>query len=115
MKRLFFMACLLSCTGAVMADDATKVNASELSKVTFEGNHVILHYKNGTTMDVADMETVVIDFSGTTAIKERISMAQNAGLEGKNIYTLKGVYMGKSVARLQPGLYVIDGKKILIK
>ena len=116
MKKLFFMACLLCCTAAVMADDVTKVNASELSKVTFEGNHIILHYKDGTTADVEDMETVTIDFSSVppTSIDERTAITTQAGLEGKQVYNLNGQLVGNSAAKLSKGVYIIGGKKVII-
>lgn len=117
MKKLFFMACLLCCTAAVMADDVTKVNVSELSKVTFEGNHIILHYKDGTTADVEDMETVTIDFSSVppTSIDERTAITTQARLEGKQVYNLNGQLVGNSAARLTKGVYIIGGKKVIVK
>lgn len=116
MKKLFFLACLLCCTAA-MADDTTRVNATELSKVTFEGNHIILHYKDGTTADMADMETVTIDFSDVppTSIDGRTAITTRAGLEGKKVYNLNGQPVGNSAARLSPGTYIIDGKKVVVK
>ena len=117
MKKVLFMACLLCCTAAAMADDAQKVNASELSKVTFDGNKVILHYKNGTTANIEDMETVTIDFSSApaTSIDERTAITTQAGLEGKQVYNLNGQLVGNSAARLTKGVYIIDGKKVIVK
>lgn len=117
MKKFFLMASLLCCTAAAMADDTTKVNAAELSKVTFEGNHIILHYKDGTTADMADMETVTIDFSNVppTSIDERTAITTKAGLEGKKVYNLNGQPVGNSAARLSQGTYIIDGKKVVVR
>lgn len=117
MKQIFLMACLLACTAATMADDVQKVDASQLTKVTFEGSHIILHYKDGTTADMADMETVTIDFSSVppTSISERTAITAKAGLEGKEVYNLNGQLVGKSAARLTKGVYIIDGKKIIVR
>ena len=62
-----------------------------------------------------DMETVTIDFSKVTSIGERIEMTKKMGLEGKQVYDLKGRKAGKSAAALKKGIYVIDGKKVIIK
>ena len=117
MKKFFLMACLLCCTAAAMADDAAKVSAAELSKVTFEGNHIILHYKDGTTADMADMETVTIDFSSVppTSIDARTAITTQAGLEGKQVYNLNGQLVGNSAAQLTKGVYIIGGKKVVVR
>ena len=117
MKKVFFMACLLSCTAAAMADDVQKVNAAELVKITFNGDRMILHYKDGTTADVADMETVTIDFSDVppTSVSERTAVTTKAGLEGKKVYNLNGQLVGDSAARLTKGVYIINGKKVVVK
>lgn len=115
---MLFTACLLAVSASAMADDVQKINASELSKITFDGDNVILHYKDGSTADATfDMETIVIDFSSVppTAIDERTAITEKAGLEGKQVFNLNGQLVGSSAARLAKGVYIVDGKKVIVK
>ena len=117
MKKILWTGSLLLLCTVAFADNKPKttLDGSKIQKITFDGDNMNVKYNDGTADTTFDLAEVVITFSNAMSIQERVTIARNAGLEGKKIYTLKGVYMGKSVARLQPGLYVIDGKKILIK
>lgn len=115
-KILWAGSLLLLCTVAFAGNEPkTTLDGSKIQKITFNGDEMNVKYNDGTADATFDMAEVVITFSNAMSIQERVTIARNAGLEGKKIYTLKGVYMGKSVANLQPGLYIVDGKKILIK
>ena len=115
-KILWTGSLLLLCTVAFAGNEPkTTLDGSKIQKITFDGDKMNVKYNDGTADAVFDLADVIITFSNATSIQERVAIARNAGLEGKKIYTLKGVYMGKSVANLQPGLYIVDGKKILIK
>ena len=113
MKKLFLMMMALCLSLGAMAD-GEKIDASKLSSITFEGDQVMLHYKDGTTSKV-DMEEIIIDLSSVTSIEERQAIAEKAGIEGKNVYNLKGQLVGTSVARLEKGIYIVNGKKVVIK
>ena len=117
MKKILWTSSLLLLCTAIFADDGEKttIDGKKIQKITFDGDKMAVKYNDGTADATFDMADVIISFEGTTSIKERITIARQTGLEGKGIYTLKGVYVGKSMTGLQPGLYVIDGKKILIK
>ncbi len=95
--------------------DGTKIDATELTKITFNGNQIVLHYKNGTQQTVDDMETVTVDMSSATSIEERIAVSEKAGLEGKPVYNMAGQLVGNSTAQLNKGIYIINGKKVIIK
>ena len=114
MKKLFFLTCLLLSGLNVMADDVQKIDASKVSKITFNGDNVTIKYNDGTPDLTVDMETVTLDFSSVTAI-ERVAIAKEKGLEGKAVYNLKGQLVGNSVANLSQGTYIINGKKVIIK
>lgn len=113
MKKLLLITMALCLSLGAMAD-GEKIDVSTLSKVTFEGNQVVLHYKNGTT-SMVDMATVTIDLSSATSIEDRLAITEKAGIEGKNIYNLKGQLVGTSAARLEKGIYIVGGKKVVIK
>lgn len=117
MKKILWTGSLLLLCMAVYADggQTTTIDGTKIQKITFDGDKMTVKYNDGATDAIFDMAEVIISFEGATSIEERITIARQAGLEGKGIYTLQGVYVGKSMAGLQPGLYVIDGKKILIK
>ena len=44
-----------------------------------------------------------------------MAITKKEGLEGKTIYNMKGQVVGNSAARLSKGIYIIDGKKVVIK
>lgn len=114
MKKLFLMSCLLLSGIGAMADDVQTIDASKVSKITFSGDNVMIQYKDGTSATV-DMETVTLDFSHVTAIEERVAISEKQGLEGKAVYNLNGQLVGNSAARLSKGVYVINGKKVIVK
>ncbi len=100
---------------AAMADDVQKIDVSKVSKITFEGDNVVITYNNGTATTTADMATVVLDFSSATGIDERVAITEKEGLEGKAVYNLNGQQVGNSAARLAKGVYIINGKKVIVK
>ena len=114
MKRLLLFCGMFLMTLGAMADgtEPQKIDVTELAKIAFEGDKVILHYKNGTTVTVDDMETVVIDLSKATDIE---TVRQVEALKGKGVYNLQGQYLGTGVEGLKKGLYIVDGKKVIIK
>ena len=114
MKKLFFLG-MLCLSVAAMADDVQKIDVSKVSKITFEGDNVVITYNNGTATTTADMATVVLDFSSATGIEERVVLLEKEGLEGKVVYNLNGQQVGNSAARLAKGVYIINGKKVIVK
>ncbi len=115
MKKIFFLCCLLFSTMGVMADEVQKIDAAKVSKITFKGDNVTITYNDGTTSTTFDMAVVTLDFSNVTSVEERISMTKKEGLEGKAVYDLNGHFKGNSVARLSKGVYIVHGKKVIIK
>ena len=114
MKKLFLLG-MFCLSVAAMADDVQKIDVSKVSKITFEGDNVVITYNNGTATTTADMATVVLDFSSATGIEERVVLLGKEGLEGKAVYNLNGQQVGNSAARLAKGVYIINGKKVIVK
>ena len=119
-KRLFVICAILCVTQVVMAEDVTKIDASKVKQITFNGDLVMVKYNDGTPEATLDMATLVIDFSGTTNIEQRTTIVKKAGLQGKKVYDLKGreVLNGSwlmTKGELKPGVYIIDNKKIIVK
>lgn len=103
---------LLSMSAMADGTQPEKIDVTKLTKITFDGDNVILHFNDGTTAQTKDMETIVIDFSKTTAIE---TVRQVEALKDKGVYNLRGQYLGTDVEGLRKGLYIIDGKKVIIK
>jgi len=115
MKKILLLCMLLMSGMNMLADDVQKLDAAKITRITFDGDIVIFTFSDGTTSTVADMSTVTIDFSNVTSIGDRLQMTKELGLEGKQVYDLKGRLLGKSAAALKKGVYVIDGKKVTVK
>ena len=115
MKKILLLLMMFLSAATIMADDGQKIDASKISKITFDGDNVIITFNDGTTSLKADMVTVTLDFTELTDIGERLQMTKKMGLEGKQVYDMQGRKAGKSAAKLKKGFYVIDGKVIIIK
>lgn len=118
MKKLLLLCMLLMSGMNMMADDGQKLDAAKISEISFNGDDVIILFTDGTsqTFDMGDTENpITIDFSNVLGMAERLQMTQALGLEGKQVYDLKGNKVGKSAAALKKGVYVIKGKKVIIK
>ena len=118
MKKVLLLMMLLMSGMNMMADDGQKLDAAKISEISFNGDDVIILFTDGTsqTFEMGDTEkTITIDFSNVLGMAERLQMTQALGLEGKQVYDLKGNKVGKSAAALKKGVYVIKGKKVIIK
>lgn len=100
-----------------MADGTTqtvKVDGNTIDKtvvkITFNGDNAVLNFSDNTQQTV-ELEAVSIDFAYSTAI-DRVA-AENEN--GKAVYNLQGQRVGTGTAGLQKGVYIIDGKKVIIK
>ena len=116
-KRLILVVLSLVMTLAVMADtkqtvkiDGTTVDKT-VERLTFDGDKVVLTFTDHSTQ-TEDMELVSIDFfySGTG-----ISRVKADEMSGKHIYNLNGQYLGTGIEGRAKGVYVVDGKKVVVK
>lgn len=83
-----------------------------ISEITFDGDNVVLHYADNSS-DQADMSLVTLSFSYTTTGISQVDGIKKA-LQGK-VYNLQGQYVGSSLQGLSKGVYIINGKKVIIK
>ena len=83
-----------------------------ISEITFDGDNVVLHYADNSS-DQADMSLVTLSFSYTTTGISQVEGIKKA-LQGK-VYNLQGQYVGSSLQGLSKGVYIINGKKVIIK
>lgn len=83
-----------------------------VSEITFDGDNVVLHYADNSS-DQADMSLVTLSFSYTTTGISQVEGIKKA-LQGK-VYNLQGQFVGSSLQGLSKGVYIINGKKVIIK
>ena len=83
-----------------------------ISEITFDGDNVVLHYADNSS-DQADMSQVTLSFSYTTTGISQVEGIKKA-LQGK-VYNLQGQFVGSSLQGLSKGVYIINGKKVIIK
>ena len=83
-----------------------------ISEITFDGDNVVLQYADNSS-DQADMSLVTLSFSYTTTGISQVEGIKKA-LQGK-VYNLQGQCVGSSLQGLSKGVYIINGKKVIIK
>ena len=120
MKRhLLALSCLLMSLG-VMADDVqtvtvggTTVNKT-VTQITFSGDDVVLHFSDNSTQTAGMDADVKIAFDLSATYIEAAN-AQRSTPGTKGIYNLRGQYMGETTDGLATGIYIVNGKKVVIK
>lgn len=114
---MFLMALLSGGTMYAETEQTVIINGTEIDKfvsnLTFNGNNVTLQFDDNTSQ-TEDMSKVSISLSyeNTTGITNITSM-DNSGKS--KVYNLNGQYMGKDANALNIGVYIINGKKTVIK
>lgn len=115
---LIFFAALLSAN--VLADNkqTVTINGQTVNKtvqeITFSGDNVTLSYSDGSSA-TEDMSLVKLAFtydSSSTGIGQVETMAQTC--QGK-VFNLNGQLVGTSSEGLSKGVYIVNGKKVIIK
>jgi len=105
--------------GIVFADTEQKVtiNGSTVgkfvNKITFDGDNVTLVYDDNSSQ-TEDLSLVNIQLTYSTT---GIDVVNFAGKKSTNdrVYNLSGQYVGNSLNGLHKGIYIVNGKKIVIK
>ena len=119
-QKYMLSACLamLAIAGQADTGETVMVNGSVVegfvTKITFDGDNAVMLFADGKTQ-AADMSQVNIELSydgGDVAIKD-VTAAQGK-VDGR-IYTIGGQYAGDSPDGLSKGIYIVNGKKIVIK
>ncbi len=98
-------------TQTVIVDGTTI--GKNVTRLTFSGDDVVMTFADNSTQ-TTDMSLLTINFAYTeTGIND---VVKNDGAEGvKKVYNLNGQYMGNSTAGLPKGVYIVNGKKMIIK
>lgn len=119
-KTFLFSLLMLLSGGSVFADtqQTVTVNGSPVEKfvekLTFNGDQVTLFFDD-TSSQTEDLSLVSIDLVyGTSGISD----IQTNGVDGMRdgrIYSVSGQYVGTSKDKLKKGIYIVNGKKFIIK
>ena len=113
---LLLLAGMLSAAVFAGSKQTVKIDGQVIDKtvseITFDGDNVVLQYSDNTP-DQADMSLVTLSFTyQTTGISQVEGIKQ--ALQGK-VYNLQGQCVGSSLQGLSKGVYMINGKKLIIK
>lgn len=113
---LLLLAGMLSTAVFANSKQTVKIDGqvidNTVSEITFDGDNVVLHYADNSS-DQADMSLVTLSFSYTTTGISQVEGIKKA-LQGK-VYNLQGQCVGSSLQGLSKGVYIINGKKVIIK
>lgn len=118
-RQILVFSCLLLSFVAV-ADDVQTVTIGDASvdktvrQITFSGDDVILHFTDNTTATEDMGVEVKIAFELSATYLESIN-AQLSTFNSQRVYDLRGRYMGESLDGLRAGVYIMNGKKVVIK
>ena len=118
MKKVYFMLLGVLLSTAAMADNkqTVTIGGSQVGKtvkeITFDGDNVTLTYDDETT-ETQDMSLVKLSFTYITTGISNIETS-NKVLAGK-VFNLNGQLVGTSTQNLNKGIYIVHGKKVIIK
>ena len=118
MKKAYLLLLAGMLSTAVFADNKQTVTIDgqvieqTISEITFDGDNVVLHYADNTSA-TEDMSLVTLSFSYTTTGISQVEGIKKV-LQGK-VYNLQGQCVGSSLQGLSKGVYIINGKKVIIK
>lgn len=117
MKRLLTsITMLVFCTALSMADGGQKVTIGgrtvekNVTHMEFRGDNVVLTFDDASTQ-TADMSEVAIQFDNATGMNSVQVRPKQAYTPGKPTYSLAG----QRVKNPSKGIYVQDGKKVIVK
>ena len=89
------------------------VSDKTVTEITFDGDNVTLSYADKSS-ETKDMSLVSLSFSydSTTEINKIEEVKKS--LKGK-VFNLNGQLVGNSLDGLSKGIYIVNGKKVIIK
>ena len=89
------------------------VSDKTVTEITFDGDNVTLSYADNSS-ETKDMSLVFLSFSydSTTGINKIEEVKKS--LQGK-VFNLNGQLVGNSLEGLSKGIYIVNGKKVIIK
>lgn len=83
-------------------------------RLTFDGNNVTITFEDGSE-ETADMTTVSIDLTYGSDASGISSITTEDNNNNGKVYSISGQYVGNSTEGLPKGLFIVNGKKVVIK
>lgn len=114
---LFSLA--FACPSMMRADTEETVTIGDTvvgkfaTMLTFSGSDVVLTFEDGTSQ-TAPMSLVSIDLA-YTGVEDAITAVTGDAGKSVRIYSLSGQYVGDSIERLAKGIYIMNGKKVIVR
>ena len=89
------------------------VSDKTVTEITFDGDNVTLSYADNSS-ETKDMSIVSlsVSYDSTTGINKIEEVKKS--LQGK-VFNLNGQLVGNSLEGLSKGIYIVNGKKVIIK
>ena len=119
MKKITsLLACAALCSAA-MADTGQRVTVGGeqlegfVTSIAFDGDNVVLTLEDNTTL-TAPMEGVAVSLA-YQGVADGIGQPEAGGPRPAAVYTISGQYVGNSAEGLPKGVYIVGGKKLVIK
>ncbi len=106
--------------GVAMADTEHTVTVNGeaidgfITELTFNGDQVTMKFEDGSTR-IEDMSlvSIALTYSETSTGITEIETDDQSTV--KRVYTISGQYVGTSTEGLPQGIYIVNGKKTIVK
>ena len=106
--------------GVAMADTEQTVTVNGeaidgfITELTFNGDQVTMKFEDGSTR-IEDMSlvSIALTYSETSTGITEIETDDQSTV--KRVYTISGQYVGTSTKGLPQGIYIVNGKKTIVK
>lgn len=106
--------------GVAMADTEHTVTVNGeaidgfITELTFNGDQVTMKFEDGSTR-IEDMSlvSITLTYSETSTGITEIETDDQSTV--KRVYTISGQYVGTSTEGLPQGIYIVNGKKTIVK
>lgn len=106
--------------GVAMADTEQTVTVNGeaidgfITELTFNGDQVTMKFEDGSTQtDDMSLVSIALTYSETSTGITEIEMDDQSTV--KRVYTISGQYVGTSTEGLPQGIYIVNGKKTIVK
>ena len=106
--------------GVAMADTEQTVTVNGeaidgfITELTFNGDQVTMKFEDGSTQtDDMSLVSIALTYSETSTGITEIETDDQSTV--KRVYTISGQYVGTSTEGLPQGIYIVNGKKTIVK
>lgn len=119
MKKTILSAILVAMSLSAMADATQTVTIDgagvdkQVASLSFDGDNVVVTFSSGDTQTV-DIDALVISLDYST-IDGIAKVESDTQLSSGKIYNISGQYVGTDIKALNKGIYIVNGKKFVVR